>query len=299
MPVGAPIAVVKRQPEDPLDRRRAARSRLPRRRRRCRRACRPRPHGDPVQRIGEQLRQVPVQAVVEPHGTVGEAMDDLEADADRRRGDRARRDRFRHRGRPRRTPGSIHGRAPRRPRAPAACADRGSGRAASASGRVARTTAAFGTSTLRISSPPETTWKSFSLNERGQEQRAAQTGVDERGERHAEDRALAAEDRDAAEQHDRDRPAARSRSRCSRRRTTARRRRAARPRRHTTPESTNSSSFVRLTRMPAWKAASWLSPIAYRDLPERSHPQHHAGDRSRARRRSRPTTTATGSRGSR
>src|SRR6516165_11042284 len=35
----------------------------------------------------------------------------------------------------------------------------------------------------------------------------------------------------------------------------------------TTPDATKRSSLVRLTRMPAWKAASWLSPIAYRDRP--------------------------------
>ena len=38
-------------------------------------------------------------------------------------------------------------------------------------------------------------------------------------------------------------------------------------RRSTTPESTNSRSLIRLTRMPAWNAASWLSPMAYSERP--------------------------------
>ena len=33
------------------------------------------------------------------------------------------------------------------------------------------------------------------------------------------------------------------------------------------PESTNSDILMRRTRIPAWKAASWLSPMAYSDRP--------------------------------
>ena len=35
----------------------------------------------------------------------------------------------------------------------------------------------------------------------------------------------------------------------------------------TTPERMNRHSLVRLTRIPAWNAASWPSPIAYSERP--------------------------------
>ena len=100
MPVGARVAVVERQAEHAAVARRAARSRRPRCRRRRRRSGPAR--AQPLERLGEQVQQVPAQAVGQPHGPVREAVDLLERHAPAVEAARARRGRSSRRGRSRR-----------------------------------------------------------------------------------------------------------------------------------------------------------------------------------------------------